>query len=393
MKPAAGCRFYLHRLLPALALLLVLAGTAAAAGPSAREAETQRKLAEIRQEIAALSALRQQLDGERDSASRAVREADQLVDQESRALRLIDDEVAGQLATLAQLQARRDSLEAGLATQRESLAALLRSAYALGQHQQLKLLLAQDRLDAMARVQGYQRYFQQHRITRIETLLEELDELAQVVRQLDQHRQQLDASRAQQQQRIADLESQREERRALVAGLEQRLSDTGERLRELGRDEAALAQLLERLQDIFADIPDELDAVQPFAQRRGKLDPPLPGRTLTAFGGKLPDGRTSQGWLIAAEAGAPVRAVAHGRVAFSDWLKGYGLIVIVDHGDGYMSLYAQNDSLHRDVGDWIKAGDTLASAGSSGGRQQAALYFELRRNGRPVDPRGWFARR
>ena len=96
---------------------------------------------------------------------------------------------------------------------------------------------------------------------------------------------------------------------------------------------------------------------------------------------------------VAAEAGTPVVAVAHGRVAFSDWLKGYGLIVILDHGDGYMSLYAQNDSLRRDVGEWVDAGDVLASVGSSGGQSRPALYFELRRASQPIDPRGWFPSR
>ena len=376
-----------------LVALLTLSGASAQSDRATREADTQRRLAAVREEIATLSALRKNLDDERSEAAGAVREADQAVDQESRALREIDAEVAAQETELETLQQRRTALETSLGAQREALAALLRSAYALGRHEQLKLLLAQDRLDALARVLAYHRYFQRDRVERIRNLLTELDELAQVVRQVEVQRTALEASRAGQQARIAELETQRGQRRTLLAGLETRFKDTGSRIQALGRDEKALAQLLEQLQDIFADIPDRLDAAQPFAQRRGRLDPPLAGRTLVGYGAALPDGRTSQGWLIAASAGAPVRAIAHGRVAFSDWLKGYGLIVILDHGDGFMSLYAQNDSLHRDVGDWVGPGDTLASAGSSGGQSQPALYFELRRHGRPVDPRGWFARR
>ncbi len=360
---------------------------------AAREAEAQRKLVAVRKEIAELTTVRNTLDAERGDAARALREADQTVDRESRTLRELDTRIQEQGTELARLETQRAALEKRLGKQRQALAALLRSAYALGRHEQLKLLLAQDRIESLARVMAYHRYFQRDRVTRIDTLLDELTELAQVVQQVHTQREVLDASRAEQAQRIAELESVRETRRTLVTELDNRFKDADSRIKALGRDEQALTTLLERLRDIFADIPDRLDAAQPFAQRKGHLSLPLAGRASVGYGGKLPDGRTSTGWLIGADAGAPVKAVAHGRVAFSDWLKGYGLIVILDHGEGWMSLYAQNDSLHRDVGDWVNAGDTLASAGSSGGQSQAALYFELRRNGRPVDPRGWFVAR
>ncbi len=357
-----------------------------------REAETVRKLDRVRIQIAELTTARNALDAERGDATRALREADQTVDQEARALAEIDTLIAAQEVELKRLEAERLVLETRLGTQREALATLLRSAYALGQHEQLKLLLAQDRIEALARVLAYHRYFQRDRVSRIAVLLDELKELARVVQQVQDQRQALDQSRAVQETRIAELEAQREQRRTLVTELETRFKDADSRIKALGRDEQALAKLLEDLRDIFADIPDQLDVAQPFAQKRGRLSVPTVGRTLVGFGANLPDGRTSHGWLLAADAGAPVHAVAHGRVAFSDWLKGYGLIVILDHGDGYMSLYAQNDSLQRDVGEWVSAGDVLASVGSSGGQSRNALYFELRRNGRPIDPRGWFVK-
>ena len=149
---------------------------------------------------------------------------------------------------------------------------------------------------------------------------------------------------------------------------------------------------IESLRDIFADIPDQLDGARPFSQRRGQLSAPVPGRVLTAFGGSLPDGRRSEGWLLEAAAGETVTAVAPGRVAFSDWMNGYGLLLILDHGEGFLSLYAHNDGLMREVGDWVKAGEPLAQAGSSGGQGRAALYFELRRQGQPLDPQLWLRR-
>jgi len=387
-------RFAARAALALLAALLCLgAALAAPEDRAAREAEAERRLSQVRREIAELTAARQALEGERGDAARILREADQTVDRESRALREIDTRIAEQQAELARLEDQRRALELRLGSQRQALAALLRSAYALGRHEQLKLLLAQDRIESLARVLAYHRYFQRDRISRIDALMTELAELAEVVRQVNAQRAALDQSRAAQAEQLAGLETQREERRAVLAALEARYKDASSRLQALGRDEQALVELLERLRDIFADIPDRLEAAQPFAQRRGRLTTPLAGKTLVAFGGTLPDGRGSHGWLIQADSGAAVRAVAHGRVAFADWLKGYGLIVILDHGEGWMSLYAQNDSLQREVGDWVDAGDVLASAGSSGGQSQAALYFELRRAGRPVDPHGWFRAR
>ena len=380
-----------------LVVFVVAPGTALAANDAQsraeQEAEAQRKLDGIREQIASLTEQRNAIDGERDEAVSALREADRSVDSESRALTEIDGQIAAQEVELTRLEAERKTLNTRLSTQRQALASLLRSAYALGQHEQLKLLLAQDRIESLARVMAYHRYFQRDRVGRIDGLMAELEALAKVVQQVSQQRAALDVSRAQQQERIAALESQRQERRALVATLDSRFKDANSRLQALGRDERALVSLLEELRDIFADIPDQLDVVKSFAQLRGSLTVPLNGTVLTGFGGKLPDGRISHGWLIAAEAGAPVQAMAHGRVAFSDWLKGYGLIVILDHGDGYMSLYAQNDSLRREVGEWVDAGDVLASVGSSGGQSRPALYFELRRASEPIDPRGWFKSR
>ena len=125
----------------------------------------------------------------------------------------------------------------------------------------------------------------------------------------------------------------------------------------------------------------------------GGLSWPVTGTLVASYGGTLPDGRRSTGVLIAAAPGTTVKAVADGRVVFSDWMNGYGLILIVDHGNGYMSLYAHNDALLRDAGDAVKRGDALASVGKSGGQDRAGLYFELRRNGQPVDPGTWLQRR
>src|SRR5690606_22047130 len=133
--------------------------------------------------------------------------------------------------------------------------------------------------------------------------------------------------------------------------LRRELTDAEQRVAALGQDERAMVRLLEQLRDIFADLPKTLDGAQPFRSLRGNLPWPADGAAENRNGGVL----------IAAEAGAPVRAIAHGRVAFADWLKGYGLLLIVDHGDGYMSLYGHNEALLRPEGAWVQAGDTIAT--------------------------------
>lgn len=373
----------------ALALLLAAPVALAQDGRAAEERQAQQRLETLRGQIKAITTEQRAAEGERGEATRALREADARVSEAVRALRRTEAGIAHREQELRALEKEKALLEAGLSEQREALAALVRSAYALGRHEQLKLLLAQDRMADLARVLAYHRYFQADRQQRITGLVAELRELADVAQRIEQQRQELEAARQQQQAELAGLESERAERAAVLAKLEAGFKDRAARLAALGRDEKAVQAMLERLRDAVADIPRQVDDTRPFASRRGQLPRPLAGSVLAAFGGRMPDGRTSEGWLVAGTAGAEVRAVAPGRVAFSDWLKGYGLLAIVDHGDGWMSLYAFNDALLKDVGDWVRTGEPLATVGTSGGQGRPALYFELRRNGQPQDPKPW----
>jgi len=150
-----------------------------------------------------------------------------------------------------------------------------------------------------------------------------------------------------------------------------------------------LLDLLAKLRDIFADIPKHLAGAEPFADLRGRLGWPLHGKLAVRFGSPADGERASQGVLIEAKNGSEVHAVSHGRVVYADWLRGYGLLLIVDHGDGYLSLYGYNETLLKDVGDWVDANEAVATSGDSGGRKAAGLYFELRHDGKPVDPGAW----
>ena len=384
------------RALALLGLLAIAANAASAPNAAQRkrqEAETAQRLERLREQIRTLSAERRALDNERGSLAAALRKADDEVAALNRAVRKTEAALATQEPELARLEAQRAALNQSLGTQRSALAALLRSSYALGRHQQLKLLLAQDHVADLSRVLAYHRYVQADRLNRIRSLIDELDALRELGRRADAAREQLNGTRLDQQRQLAQLEVQREQRRSLVTGLERRRRDASDKLEKLDSDEKALLTLLARLRDVLADVPRQLDDAKPLSTLRGSLPWPLSGTLLTGFGGRLPDGRSGNGWLIAGTAGADVRAIGHGRVAFADWMSGYGLILIIDHGDGWMSLYANNDALLKEGGDWVRAGDPIATVGSSGGQGRPALYFELRANGKPVDPRSWLRRR
>ncbi|TKR29343.1 peptidase M23 [Luteimonas gilva] len=403
MKPARA---------PALLLAALLAAGAAQAQSSR---ETERKLERARSELKDIAAERRKIEGQRGAANRELRQADEQVGQSSRVLRQTESELQRQAAALAELQQRRDALRIKLGAQREELARLLRAAYKLGDDAPLKVLLSQDSVADAGRDLAYHRYLQRDRAQRIAALNEQLHELDELEKDIAQKRVQLDATRADKRKELTALEKQRRDRAALIAQLDERYRDRNAKEKALGRDVKALERLLAQLRAAAARAAREREAAARAAANASKpssagtrkpvqvastapinvggLGWPASGALLAGFGGTMPDGRRSEGMLIGAAAGAPVRSVADGTVVYAEWMTGYGLLLIVDHGNGYMSLYANNDALLKDAGDTVKRGDAVGSVGSSGGQGRPALYFELRRNGQPVNPNVWLQKR
>lgn len=401
-------------------LLLLVCFTATA--QSTREA--QRKLERTKKELNAVAAERRKVEGQRGDATRKLREADERVGATTRALQQAEASLRAQQAELASLQDKRSALDKTLGAQRRELAQLLRAAYTVGGDAPLKLMLSQDTVAEGNRMLAYHGYLQRDRARRIAALRQELAGLAEVEKRIADTNARLVATRAQQQAEIAQLERDRETRKQMVAELDERYQDKRSREKALGRDVKGLERVLADLRAAARRAEAERRAAQARAAaamrsessggstsrgstprpppptianaqpiRVGGLGWPLSGNLLASFGGKLPDGRSSQGLLIGAPAGSSVQAVANGKVVFAEWMSGYGLLCIVDHGDGTMSLYANNDGLLRDAGSDVKRGDAIASVGNSGGQGVVGLYFELRRNGKPVDPRSWLQKR
>jgi septal ring factor EnvC (AmiA/AmiB activator) len=204
----------------------------------------------------------------------------------------------------------------------------------------------------------------------------------------DAELQRLEAARRSQ---LEDLEDARRQRSKVLASLTAEARDREQSLQRLQRQQVALEKLLKDLNRALQDFP--VDANDAFAKLRGQLAWPVAGKVVARFGETRAGGVRWNGLMIAAERGAPVRAVYHGRVAYADWLPGLGQLLIVDHGNGYLSLYGHNERLFKTAGSEVRAGDTLAAAGDSGGRAQTELYFEIRRAGKPVDPQPWFRNR
>ncbi len=190
---------------------------------------------------------------------------------------------------------------------------------------------------------------------------------------------------------MGQLEQQREQRRTLLAELDERIDNEESRLKELERNQHDLEMLVERLTDVLADIPADLGKHLGVTGQKGRIPMPVAGPVRHAFGQSRGGGLHWQGWLIAAVAGTEVSTIAYGRVAYADWLRGYGLLIIIDHGEGFMSLYGHNESLLYEAGDWVEPGEIISVIGVRTGSDQG-LYFELRRNGKSVDPDVWLAR-
>ena len=390
--------------------LLVVVGVAAAQ----ERDDAERKLKQVQTELKSVAAERRKLEGQRGEASRTLRQADEQVGGVQRTLRKTQDTLRQDNAALLELQAERARLARDEAAKRAELARLLRAAQVAGQAAPLKALLAQDRVAEAERALAYQGYLQRGQVERLRVLSAELQRLDSVQREIAERRASLDQATRAQAAQLASLQRAREERARLLAGIDQQYKDRASREKALGRDAKALQGLLAQLRAAAAraardaarakartdadparrtDAGKRRPAVASAPPLRvGGLGWPVAGNLLASFGGRLPDGRRSDGVLIAAPAGTAIKAVADGTVVFADWMTGYGNILIVDHGNGYMSLYAHADGLLKDPGTPVRRGDPVATVGTSGGQDMAALYFELRRNGAPVNPAGWLTR-
>ena len=268
----------------------------------------------------------------------------------------------------------------------------IRNLWSLQQGGGARIVFGDQDPDRLARNLAYYQRLLGHRgesIGKFRALIEAVAANAQAIRaaqaRLAEQRDALESERK-------HAEALQQERRQTVADIDKALSTDGARVAKLEEDARQLAELLEELRKTLAEL-DTPASYKPFTKARREMNYPVAARASNRFGGQRNAANMRwRGWLMPAPEGSDVRAIHHGRVVYADWLRGQGLLLIIDHGEGYLSLYGHNRSLQRDVGDWVRPGDIVATVGASGGADRPALYFEIRHNGEPVDPGKWLKR-
>ena len=367
--------------------LLFVAGTlSAATAPDRRRTEADLKA--IAAQIARVQKQARQDVVERDRLNKELKAAEESVSKARGQLSQTRSQRAERAAERSRLETERRGREAALARARSGLGAQLRSAYLLRDGGPVRLLLNQQDPAALGRLMVYYGYIGRMRATEIASINDNIAKIADLRGKIETEDRHLAGLESTQKRQVGEFEQARSQRGKVLESLEKEARNRTEALARLQRQQAALEKLLKDLDRALEKFP--VDATGAFAKLQGQLAWPVEGKLTARFGDTRAGGVKWNGVLIAAAHGAPVRAVYHGRVVYADWLPGLGQLLIIDHGGGFLSLYGHNDRLYKTAGAEVKAGDTVAAAGDSGGRAQDELYFEIRRGGKPVDPKPWF---
>ena len=373
-------------------LLAVSPGLPAQEDAGQRTQIKERELEEVRERI---SDLKQSMDAaaaDRDRLTTDLQAAEVSIAEKRLRLKDLERQRAYSTNRRAELDNDIGEREAELAGEAESLAAQARAAYMSGNQEKIKLLLNQRDPATLGRVMTYYGYLNNYRAGNIETVTARIRELAELRSQVAAEEARLSDLAKRQDQELRKLGQAQDERATLLAALKNKLAVEGREIEGLAAQEKDLARLIAELTSILSDYP--ISSEEPFSEHRGRLTWPVAGTLLQDFGQPRVGGRLKwNGVVLAAPRGREVRSVYHGRVAFSDWLAGLGLLVIVDHGEGYMTLYGYNETTLKNAGDWVAPGDVIATVGDSGGQAQPALYFEVRKGKQPVNPGRWVTRR
>jgi murein hydrolase activator len=368
-----------------LSLIFGTGPDSAAAESAAEHAET---LDTLRAEIADLVAGVQADVARRGQANTALRDAERAAGRSNARLRELEGELAAARARVAVLSEQRTGMTARRDAERAELAREVALAYRTGTEEPLKLILNQEDPAELARMLAYYGYFTERRAARIEAVMATLTELERLAAEVTTEEARLAALTEEERGTSRALEAARADRATALASLERGIRDDSSRIDQMRLEAQDLVALIARLQSVLADIPP--DSLADFSSLKSTLSWPVLGRVLDDYGQPRAGGRLRwTGVHIGADAGTEVRAVAHGRVAYADWLPGLGLLVVLDHGDGYMTLYGNNQALFAQAGDWVQPDAVIATVGDSGGQESAGLYYEIRKDGRPLNPREW----
>jgi septal ring factor EnvC (AmiA/AmiB activator) len=366
------------------ATALCVAGAWAAPPEPEESAQAKAKLGAVRARIAALTNRLGDELKQRDALSARLRAAELVITAKRRRL---DELRAAQVAAerrRSELRALEERTQHALQAERDSLAAQVRAAYMIGRQEQLKLLLNQSDPASLGRTLAYYGYFAEARSHAIDAIQADAMRLRQLVEEIDQQTLQLKALEIEGNHEVEALQRALAERADALAAVTRQVASGNQELANLKREEQAVESLVADLARVMQDFP--LDATQSFERMRGKLPWPVPGRVTAHY--QEPHAMRWNGEMIEAARGAKVRAAYFGRVVYADWLQGLGLLLIIGHSGGYMTLYGHAEVLYKSVGDWVAPGDVIASLSDADGAAPQ-LYFEIREGRKTVDPRVW----
>jgi murein hydrolase activator len=392
-----------HRI-GALAIVVLLwafptpALTASADSPRESLEQLQERIASLKKELESTQ------EAHSDAAD-GLKQSELAISEANRNLYKIRQQQKSSRATLQELQQEKTGLEHTIQNQQILLGKQLYQQYLNSRQGYLQIALTQQDPNAIAREMQYYSYIARARVGLIKSLRNNLDRIAKLNEQTAATLEEISNLKLEQEKQRKQLETEKRGRKAVMQKLAAQIKAQRGEISKLRRDEKRLSQLMERLSRIVTAPPKRskqqslrknealptpgLTSIN-FAALKGKLHLPVRGSIANRFGAAREDSGISwKGLFIKAGEGNEVKSIADGRVVFADWLRGFGNLMIVDHGDGFMSLYGNNQALLRKVGDEVNTGDNIASVGNSGGIQEPGLYFEMRHQSKPFDPLDW----
>ncbi len=356
------------------------------------ETEYQQRLQELAGTIKTLQNELRSTKSDKNKLQSSLRESEEKQAALAKKITRIKEALNREKKQLVQLQRQRAELDKAKQAQQQGLDETVRQAHRMGQQSELKLLLNQEQPERISRLARYHGYIAEAHQVAIQDYTDTLDELAAVSDKINVSAQNLVQQQQDLEKERRTLTSSQKKRLTVMRKISRSLRDQGQQLSTLTADQQRLQKLLDEATNTLANLtlPEN---TSPFHKLRGQLPFPTQGKILQAYGKPQFNGKLNRnGILIGNRMGADVVSVHYGRVIFSDYLRGHGLLLIIDHGDGYMSLYGHNETLLKAVGEWVSASEKVATVGNSGGQTQTGLYFEIRRKGAPVNPQPWLQR-
>lgn len=291
---------------------------------------------------------------------------------------------------LLELEKERETESKQLAEERRWMAKQMQATYKLGTNDYIRLILNQKDPNKVGRSIAYYNYYNKARVTRIYQNMDRLEQLDKLETSILKETIELKQLKDESEQKLKEFANYRLSRKKIIARINQYISEQDNQLTTLQDNERELEGLVTELIKEETPVVDNFEDMPNFVSLKGKLQWPLNGTPFNRFGARKPVGNFKwQGILITGDAGTEVQAISTGKVIFADWFKNLGLLIIVDHGGGYMSLYGHNQNIHKKVGDWVLAGEKIAAVGDTGGQEINGVYFELRKDGKPLNPNRW----